>query len=187
MGQQAIQISLTTVWVLFASPIANAITPEWWYGLGSVLSGLLLVVALALLPETKYNRSLSSYQETDSTDGFDATSQTKVSRVTMCTERPQLDFVQYSPRTWRSDMRLWIGKPEWIKVWDVFRVSFPISRPTVMSTLTVNKANIRVAPFSKRLLGSSLERTYNRCQHCYRHNIQHYPVQSPIQMAQQKR
>ena len=118
MGQQAIQVSLTAVWVLFAGEIANAITPQWWYGLGAALAGAQLVLAFFFLPETKYERSIASFQEGDSDVDGDA----KVSVEVVCTERPPLDFERYAARTWKSDLRLWVGKPDWVLVWDVLRV-----------------------------------------------------------------
>lgn len=128
MGQQAIQVSLTAVWTLFASEIANAITPQWWYGLGAILSGAQLVLAFFFLPETKYERTLASFQEGDSGENTDGVEAIKSGQARACTERPPLDFERYAPRTWKSDMRLWIGRPDWVKVWEVLRVShFPLT------------------------------------------------------------
>lgn len=127
MVQQAIQVMLTTIYVLFASPIAGAITPQGWYGLGAGLAALQLIVAFFLLPETKYDRSLSAYQESVSDDGLaepgdvEANSQKK-STVQVCTVKPPLDYTNYEPRTWKSDMRLWIDNPEWHKAADVLKV-----------------------------------------------------------------
>jgi hypothetical protein len=141
MGQQAIQVSLTAVWVLFAGPIADSITPQWWYGLGAALAGAQLVLAFFFLPETKYQRSIASFQEGEAGDDTDASSQMKRDAgVGMCTERPPLDFERYAPRTWKSDMRLWVGEPDWWKVWEVLRVCIH----SVLSLLT--------SPISKRSL-----------------------------------
>ena len=59
MVQMAVQIVLASVWVLFASPIAGAITPQWWYGLGAILAGVQGIITFFLVPETKYNRDES--------------------------------------------------------------------------------------------------------------------------------
>lgn len=115
MIQQTVQVSLTTVWVLFASPIAEAITSEWWYGLGGILAGVQLLLAFLLVPETKYERPLASFQESGSDSGSGGR------RV--CTERPPLDTVNFAPRTLRSDLRLWVGTPDWQLGWRTFRVS----------------------------------------------------------------
>ncbi|KAK1145230.1 hypothetical protein N8T08_004383 [Aspergillus melleus] len=149
MGQQAIQVSLTSVWVLFAGPIAGAITPEWWYGLGAALAGLLLIVAFLFLPETKYDRSLASYQE-DTSSGDDARKNSvgsvqKADSDGVCTERPPLDTTRYAPRTFKSDLRLWIGKPEWNKVWEVLRQTFELLLfPNVLWALLLNGLTIGV-------------------------------------------
>lgn len=121
MIQQAIQVTLTSIWVLFASPIAAAITPEWWYGLGAALCAALVLVAFFFLPETKYERPLSSFQERDSSSDADSALPKDSGRY-LCTLRPELDYVNYAPRTWRSDLRLWVGKPDWLTVLSVLRV-----------------------------------------------------------------
>ncbi|KAL5361522.1 major facilitator superfamily domain-containing protein [Aspergillus floccosus] len=149
MFQQAIQVSLTAVWVLFASPIAGAITPQWWYGLGAILSGVQLVVAILFLPETRYDRSLSSYQESSSASSDnvqgDSSSTNKGGAQPIYTERPPFDYVNYAPRTWKSDMRLWVGTPDWKAVWMVFQQTFELLLfPNVLWALLLNGLTIGV-------------------------------------------
>lgn len=140
MVQQAIQVLLTTVWVLFASPIAAAITPQGWYFLAAGLAGLQFLVALVLLPETKYDRDLSAYQEAvsndSSTEVIDVDTDAPVKpKVTLCKEKPALDYVNFEPRTWRSDMRLWVGNPEWHKAIEVLKVTKQNSCPHFCSSI----------------------------------------------------
>lgn len=124
MTQQAIQVVLTTIWVVFASPIAGNITPQWWYGLGAALSGVLLILTVLFLPETKYERPLSSFQESsDKESDIERDSSDAKAAVHICTFRPELDLVNYAPRTFRSDLRLWVGKPDWSAVFNVYKVS----------------------------------------------------------------
>ena len=124
MTQQAVQVVLTTIYVVFASPIAGKITPEWWYGLGAALSGVLFVVTALFLPETKYERPLASYQEASDSGSDVERSSKDVAEVPICTFRPELDFVNFAPRTFRSDLRLWVGKPDWKAVADVWKVRY---------------------------------------------------------------
>ena len=126
MVQHTIQTISTAVLVLFASPIAGAITPEWWYGLGACLSGLSWVMAFVFVPETKYFRPRSSFQDSNSTQCTGEGLDEYVSKGThkVVTERPALDFVTYEARTWRSDLRLWIGSPEWRMGMKTLIVSF---------------------------------------------------------------
>ncbi|KAJ5633503.1 hypothetical protein N7528_001345 [Penicillium herquei] len=150
MLQQAIQVSLTTVWVLFASPIAGAITPEGWYALGAGLAGLEFFVAIFLLPETKYTRELNAFQESGSDDSLTnqvdlEADQPVKSTVMVCKEKPPLDFVNYEARTWRSDMRLWIGTPEWHKAAIVLQQTFELLLfPNVFWALCLNGLTIGV-------------------------------------------
>ena len=119
MIQHTVQVTLTTVWVLFASPIAEEITPRWWYGLGGILAGVQFFMAFFLVPETKYDRPLSSYQESGSDSESGAPQ--------VCTEKPPLDTVNFAPRTFKSDLRLWVGTPDWGLGWRTFRVSIGLA------------------------------------------------------------
>ncbi|KAH6889827.1 putative MFS transporter [Thelonectria olida] len=139
MIQQTIQVILTSVWVLFASPIASAITPEWWYGLGAILGGVQLVLAFFLVPETRYDRSIHSFQEADKSEEDD------VKTTTICTVRPELDFVNYAPRTWRSDLRLWIGTPSLKLCWSILVQTFELLLfPNVFWAMCLNGLTIGV-------------------------------------------
>ncbi|KAJ5724850.1 hypothetical protein N7493_006578 [Penicillium malachiteum] len=150
MLQQAIQVSLTTVWVLFASPIAGAITPKGWYALGVGLTGLEFFVAIFLLPETKYSHELNAFPESGSDDSLTnqmdlEADQPVKSTVMVCKEKPPLDFVNYEARTWRSDMRLWIGTSEWHKAAIVLQQTFELPLfPNVFWALCLNGLTIGV-------------------------------------------
>ncbi|KAI9933439.1 hypothetical protein MW887_007912 [Aspergillus wentii] len=147
MLQQTMQVILTTIWVIFASPIAGAITPQWWYGLGAVLAGAQFIVAVLFLPETKYDRSLSAYQESSSDSASSTDFEAKLGKPAylVCKKKPPLDYVHYQPRTWKSDMRLWIGKPEWGKALDVLKQTFLLLFfPNVLWALCLNGLTIGV-------------------------------------------
>ncbi|KAI1874669.1 hypothetical protein JX265_004877 [Neoarthrinium moseri] len=140
MIQQTVQVILTAVWTVFASPIAAAITPQWWYGLGAVLSGVQLILAFFFVPETKYYRPLSSFQESDSASDKDGEPITRV-----CTTRPELDNVNFLPRTLRTDLRLWVGEPEWKKGWQTFVQAFELLFfPNVLWALCLNGLTLGV-------------------------------------------
>ncbi|KXJ86470.1 putative MFS transporter [Microdochium bolleyi] len=130
MVQQTVQVILTSVFTLFASPIAAAITPTWWYGLGACLSGAQLIGAFFFVPETKYKRSMAAYQEAGSDSDAPAE---------LCTVKPELDYVNFAPRTFRSDLRLWVDTPEWSLAWTAFRQTFELLfHPQVFWALCLN-------------------------------------------------
>ena len=83
-------------------------------------------MAFVFVPETKYYRPLSSFQENTSNEGLGEDSGEHVSKDThkVVTERPALDFVTYEARTWGADLRLWVGSPEWRKGMETFIVSY---------------------------------------------------------------
>jgi MFS family permease len=130
MTQQAIQVILTTVYVVFASPIAGAITPTGWYCLGAGLSAICLILTAVALPETKYARPLSSFQEgTDSSSDLEQTIAKGAPEAVLCTTKPELDFINFERRTFRTDLRLWTGKPSMALVLSVYKVDS--SRPPI--------------------------------------------------------
>lgn len=134
MVQQTIQTIAVAIFVLCASPIADAIGTGWWYGLGCILCGVCFVVSFFLVPETKYYRPQSAYQESRKTKGEEGEE-----AFQLVTERPELDFVNFEPRTWKSNMRLWNGKPEWDKAWIVFKDAWTmILFPNVFWAMMLN-------------------------------------------------
>lgn len=135
MIQQTIQTIAVAIFVLFASPIAGAIGPQWWYGIGCVMCGVCFVITLFFVPETKYYRPQSSYQETTAEGDSDGSGE----GFQIHTERPPLDYDNFEPRTFKSSMRLWIGKPEWGKAWIVFKDAWTmILFPNVFWALAIN-------------------------------------------------
>ena len=110
MIQQTITVVAGAVWVLCASPIANALSPSWWYGMGAILAGLQFFISIFLLPETKYYRQDMAWADTNN------------NIRKSCTERPPLDHELFEARSWASDMRLYIDAPEWSKATDVLKV-----------------------------------------------------------------
>ncbi|TLS27674.1 hypothetical protein PpBr36_05023 [Pyricularia pennisetigena] len=139
MIQQTIQTIVVAVFVLFASPIAAAIGTAWWYGLGCIMCGICFVVALFFLPETKYYRPQSAYQESAASGSQTGGEDGVEDGYRLQTERPALDFVNFEARTFRSDMRLWIGKPEWDKAWVVFRDAWTMLLfPNVLWAMLIN-------------------------------------------------
>ncbi|PSK42888.1 hypothetical protein B9Z65_6842 [Elsinoe australis] len=144
MIQNTIQTITCAVWVLLASPIAAAITPRWWYYLGAILAAVVLVLSVFLLPETKYTRSVLSYQNSSSYGAEDELKRVP-SQPIICTERPPLDLSRYEPRTLKSDMRLWVDKPDWKTFWLVYKhVGELLLFPNVLFALLLNGLTLGV-------------------------------------------
>jgi hypothetical protein len=120
MIQLSIQAILTAVFALFAGPIAEAITPGGWYGLGAGLAGFTSILAVLFHPETKYYRPRNAYQETGPYDKQD--SKLNEAAIVVCTKKPDLDFVNFQARTWQYELKLWHGRPEWEKGFRTFVV-----------------------------------------------------------------
>ncbi|KAK4899961.1 hypothetical protein LTR27_002723 [Elasticomyces elasticus] len=126
MWQAAMQLSITAVYCLFASPIAGAIGPGNWYILGVGLGAGVLLLSIVWVPETRYTRALAAYgQEVESVTPEEGKpkEEPKPMRVS---ERPALDFVTYPARTLRSDLRLFVGKPDWSEGLYALRNTFQV-------------------------------------------------------------
>ncbi|PKS08475.1 hypothetical protein jhhlp_004858 [Lomentospora prolificans] len=110
---------LTTIFTLLTSYIGKGIGSEGWYGLGAGIAGLVLIISVFFLPETKYERPLSAYQGRDATvstfagDADDAQEAAYAVRRITTTDVRELDLVNYKPRTMASDMRLFTNTPDW--------------------------------------------------------------------------
>ncbi|CAI4215903.1 unnamed protein product [Parascedosporium putredinis] len=110
---------LTTIFTLLTSYIGAAIGAKGWYSIGAGVAGLVLIISVFLLPETKYERPLSAYQGRDATvstfaAGAEDPQQASypIQRIAT-TDVRELDLVNYKPRTLASDMRLFVNKPDW--------------------------------------------------------------------------
>lgn len=121
--QMATQTIITAVYVLFASPIAAGIGPGNWYILGGGLAAAVLVFSIFLVPETKYNRTLAAYGQSDTQSDEQEQSPKGRALPVRVAERPALDFDRYQPRTLWSDMRVFVHTPDWMEGAYTFLVS----------------------------------------------------------------
>lgn len=78
------------------------------------------------MPETRYRRALIAYGQDD--EGITPVGGTKTKPMTLA-DRPALDFERYLPRTLWSDMRLFVGPPDWSEGLYAIRVNTPFPSP----------------------------------------------------------
>ncbi|OQO10068.1 hypothetical protein B0A48_04424 [Cryoendolithus antarcticus] len=125
MWQVAMQTIVSAILNIFASPIAGAVGTTAWYLIGVGLSAAVLIVSIFFVPEKKYVRDLSAYgQSAELIAGhIDEKFEPKPMRMS---ERPALDTVRYQPRTLRSDMRLFVNKPDWSEGFYALKNTFQI-------------------------------------------------------------
>jgi hypothetical protein len=123
MWQSATQTVLSAGLTISASPLAGAIGPENWYYLGAGLAAMTLVFSIFLVPESRYARSLVAYgQSSDFEEGEPDDSRMMTAPPVRISERPVLNTTLYQPRTIRSDMRIFVGSPDWAEGWYGFIV-----------------------------------------------------------------
>ena len=116
MWQSATQTILAAVLIICASPIAGAIGPSNWYNLGAGLSGVTFIASIFWIPESRYDRSLTAYGQFSAEEGGELeTSRATAPLPVRFSERPALDTTRYLPRTMWSDMRVFVGKPDWME------------------------------------------------------------------------
>ncbi|KAK8207430.1 major facilitator superfamily domain-containing protein [Phyllosticta capitalensis] len=149
MVQSASQTILSAVLILCASPIAGAITPRYWYILGAGIAALQGILSIFFVPESRYSRPLSAYQGESSgvqygsgnREEADKAAWTPVTKAT----RPELDFVNFEPRTVYSDMRLFVGKADWMEAWYTLKSMVQcLCFPNVMWAFCLNGLTIGV-------------------------------------------
>ncbi|KXH42374.1 major facilitator superfamily transporter [Colletotrichum salicis] len=122
------QSTLSAVYSLLTSYIAAGIGSSGWYFLGSGFAAVTLVFAIFMVSETKYDRPLAAYQGqaahvshfvSTAGPGVDDTTGVYTEMLTRktTTEPRQLDFVNFKPRTFASDPRLFTRKADWKEGW----------------------------------------------------------------------
>jgi len=110
--------------IILTSYIAATIGWQSWYYLFAGFSGLILVLSIFLVPETKYVRPLNAYKGEASEQGIDGKPNQVVTgsdlenskdfgRIVTVNDERILDTVNYKPRTLKSNMRLFANKSNW--------------------------------------------------------------------------
>jgi hypothetical protein len=118
MWQSASQTVLSAVLIICASPLAGAIGPGNWYVLGAGLSAVTMILSIFWVPESRYDRSLAAYGQFDEAESGEANLSTVIESLPVkLSQRPALDTTRYEPRTLRSDMRIFVGKADWMEGW----------------------------------------------------------------------
>lgn len=148
MWQSAIQISVTGIYCMFGSPIAGVIGPGKWYILGAGLNMAVFVLSVPFVPETRYARSLTAYGQEAEPDVNTPEKAVDIKPMRM-SDRPALDFENYQARTIWSDMRLFVGPPDWSEGLYALRVSSSLSaahRSKILTAFVQNTFQILFFP-----------------------------------------
>ncbi|KAJ5371095.1 uncharacterized protein N7496_007187 [Penicillium cataractarum] len=105
----------STALMIASTFICTAWGWRWWYGVFGILNGVVLIFSVLFVVETKYERSpealrgeIPSFSRSDGLKGKD----NDLTRVTT-RHLPTLDDVNYSPRSFISDLKPWQGHSEW--------------------------------------------------------------------------
>lgn len=123
---------LVAVYNLLASYIGAAVGVSGWYAIGTGVAALVFIMAIFFMPESRYYRSLDSYQGqvafvthlSHEEDGKTEVEQAPVRYTT--TDIRHLDHVNYLPRTFWSDIRILDGPPNWQDGWKTIVAMFQV-------------------------------------------------------------
>lgn len=88
---------------------------RWWYGFYAITTFIVFIVSFLMVPETKYDRPIAAYEGlSDGSADINGKSKlvSNLDRITTKTVR-ELDTIKFKPRTFISDLRLVVGKPDW--------------------------------------------------------------------------
>ena len=118
----SIQTIISGTLIILTSYIAATIGWRAWYYLFAGFSGLVFILAIFFVPETKYIRPLAAYEGNANTEvgypetmvaGSDPEDIKQVEHFITVDAVRILDTVNYSPRTRASDMALFVNKADW--------------------------------------------------------------------------
>ncbi|AEO69969.1 uncharacterized protein THITE_2120735 [Thermothielavioides terrestris NRRL 8126] len=135
----AIQGVVTGAMFVATTYLVPAWGVRWWYGVITIVNGVLLIASFFLVPETMYDRVLE--------DDGNETGSPKAARVTTTTNHT-LDPERYGARTWRHDLKVFHFKPRWHETWTFYKtaaLSFCI--PAIVWLLLLNGAFLGVYVF----------------------------------------
>lgn len=84
---------------------------RWWYGVFAIVNGIIFIFSYLLVPESRYNRPSDAF---DGAVHISARGENS-DRSLKATIRHgiHLDLATYKPRTWKSDLRIYIGPANW--------------------------------------------------------------------------
>lgn len=127
----SIQTVVSGTLIILTSYIASTVGWRAWYYLFSGSSGLVLVLAIFFVPETKYLRPLAAYegmaggaQITGVTS--DVENPKQIERFLTVNDERVLDTVNYLPRTRASDMTLFVNEADWNEAFSCLKHQFQL-------------------------------------------------------------
>jgi len=117
----SIQTIISGTLIILTSYIASTIGWRAWYYLFAGFSGLVLILAIFFVPETKYVRPLAAYEgqgadkntAESTTITTDIENQKQLQKFITVHDARVLDTVNYLPRTRASDMALFVNEADW--------------------------------------------------------------------------
>lgn len=105
----AIQSTGSAALIIATAYLVNSLGWRWWYGIFAIFSGLLLVVAFFLIPDSRYTRPDDAYNGLVHIRHGDETALVRATTR----NRPALDFNRYQPRTLAYNLKIFHGPADW--------------------------------------------------------------------------
>ncbi|KAH7176915.1 major facilitator superfamily domain-containing protein [Dactylonectria macrodidyma] len=141
-----VQTTVTASLFVATTYIVPAIGMHWWYGIMTIINGLILILSFFFVTESQFGRPQGA---TDGVVRLRLDKNGNVSRegtedfIFQVTTR-QEGFLQpekFGPRTWRDDLRIFHFKPNW-KATIIFykETAQALALPTIMWMLLLNGA-----------------------------------------------
>lgn len=106
----AIQSIGTAALLISSTYLVESYDWKWWYGVFGIVNGVILILSICFVPESRYNRPTDAFQGAVHVyqDGQDD----RILRVTT-KQGIVLDLDRYGPRTFRHDMKVFHGPADW--------------------------------------------------------------------------
>jgi hypothetical protein len=142
----ALQAAGTAAFFLAQNYMVADLGWRWWYGLFAIFNGTALILSAVLVCETGYDRPDEASQGavhvkfSKPGDEEDGESAEKIVRVTTA-DGNVLDTENYSPRTWKYDLKLFTQKPQWGRIPTFYKhLAQSFVTPTMSWVLLLNGA-----------------------------------------------
>jgi hypothetical protein len=112
---------------------------RWWYGVFSIVSGVVLISSFLFIPESLYHRPTDAFEGTVHVHHKHGGPDTAVQATVR--HRVELDFVRYKARTVKDDLKIFHGKPNWKGATDCYyRMAQCILFPNILWVVLMNSA-----------------------------------------------
>ncbi|KAH8900668.1 major facilitator superfamily transporter [Thozetella sp. PMI_491] len=140
----AVQTAITAAMFIATTYIVPDLGLSWWYGIVTIVNGVVLVLAFLFVVESRYDRpedadSGAVHLKVDENGQLDDQGKGEVVFRVTTKQAHVLDPAKYGPRTWRHDLRILHFKPNWKATISFYKdAALGLALPNIFWMLLIN-------------------------------------------------